>query len=250
MTQFGVVFLFYKFMKNDYIKQNNCEFKKMDKECHQVDDWYLSKDFDAYKRYTKNGYFEAINNALRGGIAKDSFVLDDIQTLDRLFHKIPLQILPKKDMVVYRGAFLTNELKDILQGKSKTNIFTDKAFVSTSKSKEVAEQFASGEDKILLQIRIPKGSKVIDDEKLPSYIASKMKSEQEVLLPRNAQFKVLSYDEKNKTVDVLYLGQKFPLEMPTTFDYSGMEILAELNKSSFYNKEKIPLNNKEFKSKN
>ncbi|MBQ8887097.1 MAG: hypothetical protein IJY61_05280 [Candidatus Gastranaerophilales bacterium] len=235
-------------MKNNYIKPNNREFIKINKESQQIETWCLSRDFDAYKRYTKNGYFEAINNALRAGITNDVFVLNDIQALDRLFEKIPTRVIPKTDITVYRGAFLTNELKDILQGKSKTDTFIDKAFVSTSKSKQVAKQFANNEDKILLQITIPKGSKIIDDEKLPSYTSSIMEGEQEVLLPRNAQFKVLSYDEKSKIVNVLYMGQKRPLEMPDVFEYSGRDILSDLNKNSLLI-EKTPLYNKELKNK-
>lgn len=235
-------------MINEYKIWDNNFSPKINKESQQIESWCLSRDFDVYKRYTKNGYFEKINNALRTGYTNDFFVQDDIQALDRLFQKMPTQIIPKTDMTVYRGTFLTNELNDILQGKSKTDIFTDKGFVSTSRSKQVAKQFANHEDKILLKITVPKGSKVIDDERLPSYVASIMKGEQEVLLPRNAQFKVLSYDEKSGIVDVLYLGQKQPLEMPKFFEHSGQDILSDLNKNSLLI-EKIPLYNKELKNK-
>ena len=235
-------------MINEYKMWDNNLPLKINKESQQIESWCLSRDFDVYKRYTKNGYFEKINNALRYGYTNDFFVQEDIQALDRLFQKMPTQIIPKTDMTVYRGTFLTNELSDILQGKSKTNIFTDKAFVSTSKSKQVAKQFVNNEDKILLKITVPKGSKVIDDERLPSYVASIMKGEQEVLLPRNARFKVLSYDENSGIVDVLYLGQKQPLEMPEFFEHSGQDILSDLNKNSLLI-EKIPLYNKELKNK-
>ena len=236
-------------MKNEYINLGNNYLLKINKESQQIESWCLSRDFDVYKRYTKNGYFEKINNALRTGYTNDFFVQDDIQALDRLFQKMPTQIIPKMDTTVYRGTYLTQELNDILNEKSNTDIFTDKGFVSTSRSKQVAKQFANHEDKILLKITVPKGSKVIDDERLPSYVASIMKGEQEVLLPRNAQFKVLSYDEKSGIVDVLYLGQKQPLEMPTLFEHSGFDVLSDINKNSLLIDKKIPINNKELKNK-
>ena len=108
--------------------------------------------------------------------------------------------------------------------------------------------FIGNQDKILLQITIPKGSIVIDDEKIPSDFRSKMSSEKEVLLPRNAQFRVLSYDKENKIVDVIYLGQKQPLEMPQINQYSAADILATLNKNVLFKEKQLP-NNNDFKNK-
>ena len=95
-------------MINEYKIWDNNFSPKINKESQQIESWCLSRDFDVYKRYTKNGYFEKINNALRTGYTNDFFVQDDIQALERLFQKMPTQIIPKTDMTVYRGTFLTN----------------------------------------------------------------------------------------------------------------------------------------------
>lgn len=212
---------------------NNFDFNKVDKGTVAIDKWCSSsKDFEAYKRYTQNSFFEQINGALRSGLTDDYFVLNDIECLDRIFKTMPDEATPKEDMVVYRGTYLSKDLKDIIDGKSSTDIFVEKGFASTSKSKNVAKSFAYAEnpDKILLKITIPKGSKVIDDEELPSYARSKMQAEQEVLIPRNAQFKILSYNPRTKTADAIYLGQKYPLKMPEVIKVSGADILSNINK--------------------
>lgn len=242
-------------MENEYLNPLKLDSSYKNPDKNKIQSFYLSADFIAYNRYTENGYHEKINNALRTGYSDDISVQNDILSLDKLFEQIPSIHIPQTDIKVYRGTVLTEELKEILNGNSKTDVFTDKAFVSTSKRKDVAEHFAEpffirNQDKILLQITIPKGSKVIDDEKIPSAFRSKMSNEKEVLLPRNAQFRVLSYDKENKIVDVIYLGQKQPLEMPQIYQCSGFDILADINKATLFNgKNKTPFD-KEYNSKN
>lgn len=238
-------------MKNEYINAEKIQFsyKDLNKEDQVVDSWCSSRDFNAYRRYTANGYFEKINSALRTGYTDDICVEDDILALDRLFQQVPKQITPKTDMEVFRGVSLKKELTDILQGKSDTDIYVDKAFVSTSKSKQVAKQFALGEDKVILHITIPKGSKIIDDYYLPSYVRSKMAGEEEVLLPRNAQFKITNYNPKTKVVDAIYLGSKCTSEMPQLYRYSGRDVLSDLNKT-FINTKNDFLFDKKLKNQN
>ena len=212
-------------------KINNVDFfnNKENSTSAAIDDWCTTKDFYAYKRYTLNSYFESINEALRSGFTNDFSIKYDIQQLDNVFKTIPEKIKPQKDMEVYRGAYLSDELKNIIKGNSKTNIYTDQGFVSTSKNINVANRFAKGNDKVLLHITIPKGSSVIEDEKLPSYARSKMK-EEEVLLPRNSQFKILSYNPITKTVEAEFIGQKKPLDFPTYTEDSGRNTLSDINK--------------------
>lgn len=208
-----------------------------------TDEWCSRKEFGAYKRYTQNGYFDKINSALRFGFTPDPFVNDDILALDKLFQSLPNKLRNKTPLEVYRGTVLTQELKDIIEGKTQSNIYTDKAFVSTSKSKQVAEQFAQKEEGIIMHISIPKGSCIIDDENLPSYAGSKLDAEKEVLLPRNSQFRVLSYNPQTKIIEAEYIGQKQPLGIPRTTQEKqvGQDILADLNKKFLI--EKITIKN-------
>ena len=237
-------------MKNDYFKTN---FEKYDKPISNLnskdcEDWAPSKLMSVFSRYTQNSYFEQINNALRSGYTESILVNDDIEALDKLFKLVPNKLKNKTPMTVYRGALLTKELDDILQGKSKTDIYTEKAFVSTSKSKQVAKQFAMHGDKIILEIELPKNTTFIEDSMLPSHAHSRMSSEEEVLLPRNAQFKITDFNPKTRTVKAIYLGQKQPLEMPEIFEYSGSDMLSNLNKNLLII-EKESKNNEDFNKK-
>lgn len=231
-------------IKNNYKPYDT---SKINKEAEIIDEWACSKNMGAYKRYTLNGYFEDINTALRTGITDNLGVPDDIEMLDELFQTIPKEITPKQDMIVYRGAYLDSDLKEIIEGKSSTDIYTEKGFASTSKDKVVAKSFVflDNQEKIILRIQIPKGSKVIDDENLPAYARSKMIAEKEVLLPRNAQFKITGYNPKSKTIDAIYLGQKQPLTMPEFKKFKGMSILSDINKANMHiniNKSNKPSN--------
>ena len=181
--------------------------------CTDIENWCLSSPFDSYKAYTKNGLFEKINSFLRYGITDEIFIENYIRNLDKLFETLPQKLRNTVPLEVYRGIKLNPELEQLINGKLDSDIYLDKGFVSTSKSKSIAKQFM-GEDGVLFHIIIPRNSVIIDDEKLPSYARSFMKTEQEVLLPRNAQFKILSYNPKTGILEAEYIGQKQPLEMP------------------------------------
>jgi len=192
---------------------------------------YSSKEyFSVFCEYVQGYLCERINSALRLGSTDDYTVLLDIQKMDKMFANLPDTMKTEAPMRVYRGTSLHGDLGDILSGKSDSDIYTDKGFVSTSKDKEVAKVFcALKKDAVLLDIVIPKGSLVLDDEKLPSYAGS-LKLQREVLLPRNAQFRILSYDDKSRVVKALYLGQHEPLELPKVFVHSASDILSDRNK--------------------
>lgn len=237
-------------MKSDYQKTNLEIFDKPIKKLNSeaIDEWAPAKLMSVFSRYTQNSYFEQINNALRSGYSESILVNDDIEALDKLFKLVPNKLKNKTPMTVYRGALLTKELDDILKEKSKTDIYTEKAFVSTSKSKQVAKQFAMYGDKVILEIELPKNTTFIEDSMLPSHARSRMSSEEEVLLPRNAQFKITDFNPKTRTVKAIYLGQKQPLEMPEIFEYSGSDMLSNLNKNLLII-EKESKNNEDFNKK-
>ena len=196
-----------------------------------INNWCLSDTFDAYKAYTKNGLFEKINDFLRYGIADDIFIVGYIRKLDKLFETLPPTLRNSVPLEVYRGVKLNPELEQLINKKLDSNIYVDKGFVSTSKNKLTAKQFM-GEKGVLFHITIPRNSVIIDDEKLPSYARSSMKTEQEVLLPRNAQLKILSYNPKTGIIEAEYIGQKQPLEIPSKpiLLTSQQEIYGEYNK--------------------
>ena len=237
-------------MNNDYFKTNYEIYEKpiIKSNSEAFDDWAPAKLMSVFSRYTQNSYFEQINNALRSGYSESVLVNDDIEALDKLFKLVPKKLKNKQPITVYRGARITKELDDILKGKSNTDIFTEKAFVSTSKNKQVAKQFATRKDKIIFEIEIPTNSTFIEDSMLPSHARSMMSNEEEVLLPRNAQFKIIGFDPTTRIVKARYLGQKLPLTMPEIFEYSGADVLSNLNKNLLLI-EKESKNNEDFNKK-
>ena len=103
-------------MKDDYINSYKYDSWKLKKEFNPIDSPAAYMDLRIYQRYTQNGYFEKINTALRSGYTDDIGVQWDISELDKIFEALPKQILPKNDMLVYRGASLDDEMNKILQG--------------------------------------------------------------------------------------------------------------------------------------
>lgn len=113
---------------------------------------------------------------------------DVIVSLDNLFKKIPPTT---KDIIVYRGIHSSYEIN--------TN-FSEKGYTSTSLNEKVGKLFAPKQGCCLLKIIIPKGSKVI-----PLFGYS-MSSESEVLLPRNATFKIISIiHDKTTMIELKYI---------------------------------------------
>jgi hypothetical protein len=85
--------------------------------------------------------------------------------------------------------------------------FTDRAYVSTTASKKIAGTFQrKSKEPVEMRITLPKGARV-----LPMAYATRTKrfeKEQEILLPRNARFKVGSVEKvgSRTIVSVEYQG--------------------------------------------
>ena len=216
----------------------------------EIDNWIPYEHLDVFFRYTQNSYFEDINTALRTGVSESVSVIKDIEALDKLFKLVPNKLKNKTPIEIYRGAYLSPELKEILDGKATTDIYTEKAFVSTSKSRLVAKRFANSDDKVFFEITVPPNTTYIEDSMLPSGVGSAMRGEEEVLLPRNSQFKITGYNPKTKKVTAIYLGQKQPLEMPQMYQCSGFDILANINKVGLFDGKRKTSFDKKYNSKN
>lgn len=222
---------------NNYIDESIIKINKKE------DIWCSSTKFDSYKRYTQNGFFESINEACRLGYTDDFLVIEDIKNLDSLFDTLPLKMRNSQKMEVYRGTNLFFDIETALSENNGNYTFTDKGFVSTSKSLDVAKNFAILPDKVILHITIPPNSIILDDEKLQSSNRSAMKNEREVLLPRNSQFKITSYNPETKIAEAIYLGQKAPACLPKlTCSSKGADNLASMNKEMFLN----PINKEKY----
>lgn len=147
---------------------------------------------DAEKRAISQyagGHFQPINTYLRKG--KDAFLMGSsveeiqgyIKNIDSLIDKSSLT----ESIKVYRG-FGKFELRGLKIGDS----LTDKAYVSTSLSENLARRF--GNSKSYAEIRLPKGSKAIHIKK---YYDSIDGAEQELLLPRGVTLVVEGIEKVN-----------------------------------------------------
>ncbi|MGE3610376.1 MAG: ADP-ribosyltransferase domain-containing protein [Bacteriovoracaceae bacterium] len=132
--------------------------------------------------YSSDLYFD-LNATLRG-VKSDS---DCLETADYL--NTVLRSLPKKNAKIYRGTKLLPELKSL----KVNSCISDKAFVSTSLRKWVAEQFT---DKALMVIKAKSGREL-------GYLSA-VWEEEEVLLPPNVWLKL-----KKKTIKSKYTQFEF-----------------------------------------
>lgn len=201
--------------------------------------WAPQKLMDTFAYCIKHAEFYKINNALRTDFSETIYINADIRALDELFEIIPSELKNTTPITVYRGTKLTKELSEILQGKSSKDIFTDKAYVFTSSDINIAKLYATHSDNVLFQIELPPNSTYITASMLPNSIAKDMKGQKEILLPRNAQFQIISYDAKSKTVKAKYIGQKQPLTTPGVMAPLKYDYTTFLNKCEIENSGKL-----------
>lgn len=136
-------------------------------------DLYLPRDsYDSLFWYRTDS--RAINSALRNENTGDEQTMKNIRNIDTAFESArPLEA----DTVTYRGvnAVIAGRLQQLESG----TIFTDKAFVSTTKDRDLA--FSKFGDDVVV-IKVPKGVKAIN--------LSDASFESELLLQRNSRFLV------------------------------------------------------------
>ena len=134
-----------------------------------------------------------INHELRKG-NEPAYLRDTVDNLDDVLGRSKL----KEGTDLYRG--LTPEAVQAI-GFKKDMEFSDSGFVSTSKSKVRAKEFAedarTGETGYVMQIYAKAGTKALD---VGSLINDNF--EQEVLLPRGQRFRVVKVDDAKRTLYV------------------------------------------------
>jgi hypothetical protein len=149
----------------------------------------IMSDAEARTRgnYISMGY-EAINGHLRK--PKDfptPAVIAAVKNMDALFEKVPPL---EKEVMVYRG--ISGSSADKILALKKGATLSDAAFVSTSLSQDVAKDFATVSG-VVVSIRVPKGHRVVPGER----------TENELILPRGARFKVVKKTKKSVVLEVV-----------------------------------------------
>lgn len=147
----------------------------------------------AAKAYAGQLYVR-INETLRFGNQADSEVQQTIDCLDSAIGKSET----KEDLVVYRGVDAEYAAQLAKRELRAGDRIVDAGFVSTSKHKSVAKRFlgfvGGG---MLIKVRIPSGSKAL---LMNPY--SECPDEDEILLSRDAEMRVIGYDEKEDALEV------------------------------------------------
>jgi hypothetical protein len=142
----------------------------------------------AVEAYTGNGY-GAINRHLRSGEDPASghiAHLDALIDAHRLEHRL----------IVYRG--VDGNFIELLEDLAAGVEITDHAFLSTSKSADVAMRYVDDDNGgLLLRISVPAGSKGVD---LTPY--SHLPDEEEFLLPRGSTMRLVAFDELEDILDL------------------------------------------------
>lgn len=165
---------------------------------------YTDEEIEDLQAYGGEGY-KVINKYLRGQeLDYDDFIVGGMDE-ERLARAIPnIQNAIDKspglldDTILWRGG-RSKGIDIKVGGKGKW-----KEFVSTSFDKDVAEDFAWGykyeeiDDWVIFKIKAKKGTKGV-------YMGDNLQylnGEQEVVLQRNQEFKIISYDEETHVLEV------------------------------------------------
>lgn len=142
-----------------------------------------------------DSYNQIINGALRKSIKLKGKLAADVKAFDSAINRFALP----KPAQVYRGMAVDNKtLAKII----KTKEFGDRAFVSTSRSLDIARGMATDQGNLIdeqgfnfavFKINLPRGFKA-----MPVELISEVPSEKEVILHRNVKFKVTSIKQVSR----------------------------------------------------
>lgn len=150
----------------------------------------LSKSQEnALTKYSGSAH-QTINSGLRSGklSASDKKTVAELDSAMKASDK-KMELIGNPKL--YRAADIPEIKNALKQNKNLVGVeFTDKGFVSTTKSLDVAKSFQRGDSQILI-VSAPKGTKMIDMAKHSEF----GDKEQEVLLSRGLKFKVTKVEK-------------------------------------------------------
>lgn len=164
---------------------------------------FNSEDGPNIEYYTNEGYDE-INRFLRTGKSDPmGEEPDELREYIRSLDKAIKETSAPRDMVVFRGTSGVGKFESLKEG----DVFTDKAFVSTTTDLDTVWEFMSTatdsrfdsrpfEKGYVLEIGVPKGNQIFSVNNYFDKVGSKygpaddIRSENEHILPRGSKFKV------------------------------------------------------------
>lgn len=166
---------------------------------HQIEDFINRAPTD--KESTAINYYSASSIAINRLVGKGEAPHDDeftkllhehINAFDNMFQTAS----SPKTIVIYRGESVKSNW-DMINSVPIGKTFVNKAFTSSSASKDIARSFERLPTGTLTVI-VPKGSKVI-----PFSAHSNLAYEDEVLIARGTEFRVVAKTPRNITIEVV-----------------------------------------------
>lgn len=147
----------------------------------------------AVKRYS-SAEFSKINGALRKGLRLSRDIRATVDALDDAISNSTCD----SEVIVYRGVGQRYAEALIASNPDVGDIIEDAGYLSTSAKRDVAGEFAKYEPPgMMMRIKLPKGCNAL-------YLApySVYPAEEEWLLPRNAELRILGYDDDTRTLEL------------------------------------------------
>lgn len=143
------------------------------------------REIDAMKAYSGSMYRD-LNSRLRAGKNASREDAADLKQMDKVFERAST----KEPITVFRG--VGPEMAAKLKAGAS---FTDGGFSSGTASRDIAEAYSSfgGDGGALMEIRVPKGAKAVSLKETSAFggSSSKTRSEEEILLNRGSNFRVV-----------------------------------------------------------
>lgn len=176
-------------------------------------------------------YDQEINQGLRLGKAEPE-IIDKINQLEALFTPVTENVTVYRGLKLRQNSPFAQRVKNLKVG----DVLSDDAFLSTTSDVNIARTFKRGNG-IVLNINIPKGTKILDVEKFRSNKifmdngGNTIRNEAEILLPRGTSLKITGIDPKTGVINAEYVTST-----PKTI--SKVSITTPLERHQF-NMEKI-----------
>ncbi len=161
----------------------------------------LSPEQAKVLRHYRGNMAVNINSVLRHGNIENSLFADDLKAMDSLFTSDEIPSVTKEDMIVYRGLNISEYNADyFISHYLNSNLIEEKSFMSTSKSKDIAHKNGN----ILLEIKVPKGTKYLDMHTLTS-VSEYYIPEEEMLFNRNTKLIPEKFDKDTRVMTLKML---------------------------------------------
>lgn len=159
--------------------------------------------------YTEEEHYEALNRYIDESVGINSWLRHGEVQHDDLsddeadqYARTIMDMVEVQDPLRFGTFFYRGMREDHLKGLKPGDEVHDRGFVSTTESVSVARDFA-GSEGVLVRIKVPKGSKVLNVDKVEA--TDPQRIEKENILQAGTRFKVVSVSQPGADTPVNYV---------------------------------------------